>query len=147
MLAEVSLHNLLTPSECQPTSSVAPSLVSRRFCFAPLTTNDRFGLPVQRLRPPSCPPLIPTPLLRHGVGRDVCNCGHKLLSPKCRCFNPDTLPTSGCRARFHYGLLGNLRLLSPYSLWPAAPLHPPFARSLTQKPKSPHPIEDCRLYF
>lgn len=59
MSAVVSLHNLLTPSECQPTSSVAPSLVGHGSFLR--VTNDRFGLRSDRLFLPACQRLIPTP--------------------------------------------------------------------------------------
>ena len=58
---------LRPPSDCL--SSQLRSLVGRRLRVAPLTTHDRYGLPTQRLCPPSCRHLF-----------------------------PDTAPTSRCRA-------------------------------------------------
>ena len=42
------------------------------------TTKNRFGCRGDRLFPPACQRFIPTPLLRHGVGRVVCTYTHKL---------------------------------------------------------------------
>ena len=54
----------------------SPSIFGRG-SFLP-TTKNRFGCRGDRLFPPACQRFIPTPLLRHGVGRVVCTYTHKL---------------------------------------------------------------------
>ena len=64
--------------------------------YASSTYDSRpLQLPTQRLRPPSCRHLFPTPLLRQGVGRVAGVCGHKLFALN----SPRFIPTPLLRRR------------------------------------------------
>jgi len=77
-------------SRLQPQSSPTPSIFGRGSCLP--TTKNRCGC-------------------RHKDCRAPFHYGNKLFILAAPTLYPDTAPSSRCRARFHIGMSGNLRLL------------------------------------
>ncbi len=93
----------------QPQSLPSPSIGGRRFCFAPLTTLDRFGCRHKDCR-----------LQFHSTFRDTSLLGslvtlhlrQQTFRPELYTLNPDTHGCAlGCRARSEHRPVSNLHLL------------------------------------
>lgn len=125
-------------SRSHPITSSTPSIAVHG-SYLPVNS-DRIGLRVERLRPPSCPPLFPDTRSSVAVsGAYVCVCGHKLSLTAALSLTPTPPAAPTVSARFRSAVNPMLTLAIPSRRCRSASFLPPLVRMPYCQPRSSHP--------